>query len=58
MVVFSPAARAGSSRGATIMKIGQVEVNRFTYWAFGLSSCDAEEWLRENPQLLAKARPR
>lgn len=36
------------------LKIGEVEVNRFTYWALGLAACDAEEWLQK-PQPLAKA---
>jgi len=54
MVVFLSGGPAGVERCHHSLKVGEVEVNRFSYWAFGLTSCDAEEWL-ERPQLLVTA---
>lgn len=54
VVVFLSGGPSGVEPRRYRSLIGKVEVNRFTYWAFGLSSCDAEEWLQK-PQLLAKA---
>jgi len=54
MVVFLSGGPTGVELCHHSLKVGEVEVNRFSYWAFGLSSCDAEEWL-ERPQLLVTA---
>lgn len=54
VVVFLSGGPSGVEPRRHHLKIGKTEVNRFTYWAFGLSACDAEAWLQK-PQLLAKA---
>jgi hypothetical protein len=54
MVVFLSGGPAGVEVCQHSLKIGEEELHRFSYWAFGLSSCDAEEWL-ERPQLLVTA---
>jgi len=54
IVIFLSGGPSGVQRRRYRMKIGEVEIVRYTYWAFGLSAADAEEWLAK-PQVLAKA---
>lgn len=54
IVIFLSGGPSGVQRRRYRMKIGEVEIIRYTYWAFGLSAADAEEWLAK-PQALARA---
>ncbi len=54
IVVFLTGGEAGVERRVVVEKVGSVEVNRFTYYAFGLSQSLAEAYV-DRPQPLAAA---
>ncbi len=54
IVVFLTGGKAGVERRVVVEKVGSAEVNRFTYYAFGLSQSLAEAYV-DRPQPLAPA---